>query len=163
MRNAKTKKRAISLWISLAALLVTAAMLVPFGMAWLADGTINSAEFEASVQGSYFERGDGSAEHPFVVARPIQLYYLAWLQDLGFFNEVTDGTISQFYFEIGPMNGATEPYPTELDMTGYVIPSIGTEQYPFVGNFNGNDFVISNLTFSESNAVSLLATSMVPL
>ena len=40
-------------------------------------------------------------------------------------------------------------------MTGWVLPPIGTAKYPFISNFNGNGWTISNLTttntYSEFN------------
>ena len=34
-------------------------------------------------------------------------------------------------------------------MSGYTLPPIGTEKYPFIGNFNGDGFAVTNLTVSN--------------
>ena len=65
-----------------------------------------------------------------------QLYNLAWLQYLGYFND------NAVYFYLS----------ADLDMTGWVLPPIGTTEYPFVGSFDGNGYTISNLTVSNRAA-----------
>ena len=99
-------------------------------------------------KGSYFESGDGkSAETAYVIAKPQQLYYFNWLQDLGYFNEDNDkdGNIDTVYFKLD--DSLQE---SGLDMTGFILPPAGSEKYPFVGNFNGNGVTISNLTISNN-------------
>ena len=102
------------------------------------------------VQDTYYESGTGDAaddpstpeiEGPYVITRPRHLYNLAWLQDLGFYNK-HDGSDDdhQFYFKLG----------ADIDMSRFsAIPPIGTEQNPFVGNFDGNGFTISGVTISN--------------
>lgn len=78
----------------------------------------------------------------FEIKYPVQLYYFAWLQYLGYFNvpETVEGeetgAVKQYYFYLS----------ADLDMTGWPLPPIGTSTYPFVGNFNGNGHTITNLT-----------------
>jgi len=44
----------------------------------------------------------------------------------------------------------------DLDMTDVTMESIGTETYPYIGNFDGNNHTISNLQISsEENAVGM--------
>lgn len=92
---------------------------------------------------NYFKSGDGSKDNPYIIANHVHMYNLAWLQDLGYFNEDSDndGVIDkQYYFEI------------EDDFTmpsDYIIPPIGTSKYPFLGNFNGNEKTITNLNISN--------------
>lgn len=139
-------------------LLLTSLMLVNFTFAWFADTRSSSFSATTSIQRSYFESGDGNApvdgwepatyneqgnlitgggiSGPFEIHRPIQLYYFAWLQQLGYFNKTNDnGEIKQYYFYLS----------NDLDMTNLVLPPIGSDSTPFVGNFNGNGHVISNL------------------
>lgn len=118
--------------------------------AWLAYTLTKEIGIIASTRESYFERGDGSSENPFIIARPIQMYYFAWLQDLGFFNKDDNGEISQVYFKIDYKNDETVFDTIEIDMDGYSIPPIGTPQYPFIGNFDGNNSVISNAIIDNS-------------
>ena len=107
--------------------------------------------------GAYFESGSGTYDNPFIISRPRHLYNLAWLQDMGAFNRqeidsegygvVVDGKpkIQQYYFKV-----KETLKDTGLDMNNQIIPPIGTEQFPFLGNFDGSDVVISNFTISNS-------------
>lgn len=94
------------------------------------------AKVDGSIRASYFESGDGSKEAPFEIAKPEQFYNLAWLQYLGKFNEAGEnGTIPTTYFYLS----------ADIDMAGYVLPPVGTEKYPFVGNFNGGGKTVTGL------------------
>ena len=112
-------------------------------LAWfIAENKIPDIDINGTSNGAYFAYGNGSAESPFGIATPRQLYNLSWLQYHGMFNEDknSDGVIDkQFYFELAE----------DLDMTGWELPPIGTEDNPFLGNFNGNSHIISNLTISN--------------
>ncbi len=91
--------------------------------------------------GSYFEDGDGSESDPYLIVSAKQLYYFAWLQDMGYFNEAdsTTGEIPTTYFKLGK----------DIDASGYVLPPCGIEKYPFLGNFDGNNHTVSNLTIAN--------------
>jgi hypothetical protein len=97
---------------------------------------------------AYFAGGDGSAANPFVINRPIHLYNLAWLQYLGIFNQTdSSNNIKQKHFVLA----------SDLDMTGWVLPPIGTSDNPFMGSFSGdpgdgsgNYYVVKNLTVDNS-------------
>ena len=98
---------------------------------------------EGVTNGAYFAYGNGkptTQENPddrvYGITVPRHLYNLAWLQYLGFFNKDSG---EQYYFELG----------NNIDMTGWTLPPIGTEDNPFIGNFNGNGYVVSNLTISN--------------
>lgn len=94
------------------------------------------AKVDGSIRASYFESGDGSQAHPFEIAKPEQFYNLAWLQYLGRFNEAGEnGTIPTTYFRLS----------ADIDMAGYVLPPVGTEKYPFVGNFDGEGKTVTGL------------------
>lgn len=94
------------------------------------------AKVDGSIRASYFESGDGSQAHPFEIAKPEQFYNLAWLQYLGRFNKAGEnGTIPTTYFRLS----------ADIDMKGYVLPPVGTEKYPFVGNFDGNGKTVTGL------------------
>lgn len=102
-------------------------------------------------KGVYFAYGNGTSESPFGISTPRHLYNLAWLQYNGDFNKDSnsDGVLDkQYYFEIDPnLEGS-------LDMTGWILPPIGTETYPFLGSFNGNNKTITNLTVSNPSSFS---------
>ena len=112
----------------------------------------SNKKIDGSTLGAYFAYGDGipSGSQPgthkvYGINKPRHLYNLAWLQYLGYFNKLDNNgeLVNQYYFEIDPnLEG-------ELDMTGWVLPPIGTPEHPFVGNFNGNGKIITNLTVSN--------------
>ena len=92
----------------------------------------------------YFAGGDGSAADPYVITKPIHLYNLAWLQNLGRFNELDDkGALKQFHFVLK----ADITMPDDL-----ILPPIGTAENPFVGTFTslGDVYTIKNLTVSNT-------------
>ena len=133
-------------------ILLCALFTLTTAVAWLSDSMNTKPAFIGTVHKSYFESGDGtSAEQyadgthgvddsgcAFEIKYPVQLYYFAWLQALGYFNQPDDGgsTIPTTYFYLS----------SDLDMTGWVLPQIGTSTYQFLGNFDGNGHTISNLT-----------------
>ena len=120
-----------------------------FSFAWFTNNNNITRDFSGETKGAYFASGDGSSEKPFIINKPIHLYNLSWLQYLGFFNEDkkdADGNTGkdnaidkQYYFKIS----------ADLDMNGWILPPIGTKTNPFVGNFDGGNYTISNLTISN--------------
>ena len=95
---------------------------------------------EGSVEDEYYASGLGTSQDPFVITKPRHLYNLAWLQYLGFYNKNSGPDNHQFYFRLGD----------NIDMSSFgALPPIGTELNPFVGNFDGRGYVISNLTVSN--------------
>lgn len=119
-------------------------------LSWFKEDTASPISVDGNIHGSYFESGDGTAANPFEIARPIQLYYLSWLQEMGYFNEaVLDENTGeyvlkqQYHFYLSK----------DIDMVdneeNYVIPPIGTIKYPFVGSFDGKGHVITDLTISN--------------
>lgn len=118
-----------------------------FTLTWFSNKNYIEKDITGSVSGAYFAYGDGkSKETAFGINEPRHLYNLAWLQYMGTFNkdEDDDGVVDQqYYFEI-------DPNISILNMSGWITPPIGTETYPFVGNFNGNNAVISGLTITSN-------------
>ena len=111
--------------------------------------TITPDEVTGSSDGAYYASGSGTKDDPYIINQPRHLYNLAWLQYLGAYNKDTgtDG-IDEVYFKVeGTTNSAGD---SVLDMDGWVLPPIGTEENPFVGNFNGNNTIIKNLTVSNT-------------
>lgn len=144
---------------------ITAQFIVPKVYAWFLNKNDRDLTITGSVRRTYFERGSGTASDPYVIARPLQLYYLAWLQDMGVFNQDldNDGTLDTFYFELGCMNGQDTDENMEIDMSGMTLPPIGTTTYPFVSSFNGNGRTISNLTVSNNeDALTDMPTNSIP-
>lgn len=141
-------KKILAIIISI---VITLGFIVPASLAWLNDSSFFDVSMDSYVHKSYFESGDGTAAthfgynegetqngKAFEIKYPVQLYYFAWLQYLGYFNQPNENSnsINQVYFWLSE----------DLDMTGWVLPPIGTSIYPFVGNFDGNGKRITNLT-----------------
>ncbi len=104
----------------------------------------DTADVTGYSDGAYYDYGSGTADDPYGIRTPRHLYNLAWLQYLGFYNKKTSDDQGvqkreQYYFELAG----------DVDMTGWTIPPIGTTTYPFIGEFNGNGYVISNATTSN--------------
>ncbi len=142
------KKRIIAAICIIGILLLLA---VPVGYAWLSDTLNTTPSITSYVHKSYFESGDGTSATQFAgsdlpsgegcayeIKYPVQLYYFAWLQAMGYFNVPKEGQteIEQVYFYLS----------ADLDMSDFVLPAIGTQTYPFVGNFDGNGHTITGLT-----------------
>lgn len=142
---------------------ITLALLFePLGLAWLSDnGMSSSANITSKVRSSYFESGDGTKDlkyeggniiaGPYEIAHPIQLYYFAWLQYLGYFNQDydNDGKIDTIYFRLSANIDMKDDDPETLEPYEYVLPPIGTIDNPFLGNFDGAGFTISDLTIEN--------------
>lgn len=136
--NLKTK-----IIISVLAVFLASLMTIPV-FAWMINKI--SFDYEGDFKGSsiiaYFAGGDGSPNDPYQITDPVHLYNLSWLQYLGIFNrdENGDGKIDQQYYFV--LNN-------DINMSGLVIPPIGTDDNPFIGNFNGQGHCISNATVSN--------------
>ena len=126
---------------------------VIFGtFAWFkASVTNDSYKVTGNSAGAFFAYGDG-VNRPYGITRARHLYNLAWLQYLGYFDDAGSGnTMNQYTFEISPNLKNESGEPTDvLDMSGWVLPPIGTAEHPFVGIFNGNNKEIANLTVSNA-------------
>lgn len=130
---------------NLISFLVVALSVVMFfsvaAFCWFAQSNGFSTNFKSSTATAYFAGGDGSRKEPYQITAPVHLYNLAWLQYLGYFN-----------LRNGFNNGRAQSYfklTADIDMRGYILPPIGTEKYPFIGNFNGDGFAVTNLTVSN--------------
>lgn len=141
------KKRSLKylfLIISLVSLGTFLTMFSNATLSWFMTKDQVSFNDEAFGKGlaNYFESGDGSEESPYVISNSTHFYNFAWLQYLGQFNkdEDGDGNIDQKYFKLK----------NDINMKGFILPPVGTEENPFVGNFNGQNYIINNLTVSNS-------------
>lgn len=130
---------------------LTATAVVTASVAWFKSGSFISldgsnggdAGLKAGTETFYYAGGSGTKLDPYIIANRTHLYNLAWLQYIGTYNTPT---IQQNYFEIQLPSGQTT-----LDMDGLTLPPIGTDTYPFLGNFDGNGYTISNLIISNDN------------
>ena len=121
-------------------------------LAWFYDKIVltPASDFSARSVMAYFAGGDGLTKATaYEIENSAHVYNLAWLQYLGVFNQDADedGNVDQQYYFV--LNN-------DIDMEGLVIPPIGTEENPFIGNFDGGghciyDFTVSNYMSSASN------------
>lgn len=110
--------------------------------------TLTPAILQGSTQGAYFGGGNGTADTPYLIKNQRHLYNLAWLQYLGEFNQTEKDPTAidkQYYFK---RDDSLKD--SGLDRKDLVLPPIGTESNPFLGNFDGNDVTINNLTVSNN-------------
>ena len=158
-KPAPTEKSRKPLLILGIAFLVGAGALSAASLAWFAapKTQVDSNSISGIGTASYFDGGDGSEGDPYQIRTAKQLYYFNWLQDLGYFNRYKKDTsgsdtteIDQTYFVLTD----------NIDASGFVLPPAGTKTYPFLGNFNGAGYTISNL--SISNSTSKLSQSGIP-
>lgn len=140
--NEKTIKKIIAAAL-VGVILAAGISTTAFSFSWFSNRNNVTRNIEGKTAGAYFARGRGTQDDPFVINRPIHLYNLAWLQDVGYF----DSKKTHFIIE------------KDLDMTGWTLPPIGNEAHPFIGELDGFDTVhgtnksavkISNLTISNS-------------
>lgn len=136
-------KKNTSVKILISTALLSTAVVVGTTLAWLAPtAQISNSKnpITGSVEDEYYASGIGTESDPFVITKPRHLYNLAWLQYLGFYNKSSGVDNHQFYFKLGD----------NVDMSAFsAIPPIGSELNPFVGNFDGNGYVVSNVTISN--------------
>ncbi|MCR5079307.1 MAG: hypothetical protein K6B65_05275 [Bacilli bacterium] len=117
----------------------TLAATISSTTAWfLQRATFDFGAVTASSVGAYFGGGNGSSGSPYIINNKNHVYNLAWLQYLNYFVD-DNGNPKQTYFRVD----------ANIDMGGLAIPPIGTSRYPFIGIFNGNKKVISNLTVTN--------------
>ena len=137
-------KKNTSIRIIISTALLSTAVAVGSSLAWFSPSAQMSNDQNpiiGSVEDEYYASGIGSESDPFVITKPRHLYNLAWLQYLGFYNKSSGVDNHQFFFVLGD----------NVDMSEFgPIPPIGTELNPFVGNFDGQGYVVSNVTISNT-------------
>ena len=149
-------KKKIAILTAICLLCIT--LFQTISLAWMSDNGMSSPiDITSNVHKAYFESGDGTKEikydesgdiiaGPFEIAHPVQLYYFAWLQYLGFLNvdNDEDGIIDTIYVRVSAdldMNYIDE----NGEQVQYVLPPIGTRNHPFLGNFDGEGHTITDL------------------
>lgn len=124
-------------WMAILTILCSIGITIAVSYAWF----LHDENVDPIAQGysgsAYFAYGDG-VNTPYGINTPRHLYNLAWL------------------CYVDPTNYANKKYEIDehlqgnLDMTGWVLPPIGTDANPFIGYFNGNGKTIKNLTTSNN-------------
>ena len=117
---------------------------------WFSRGELlNFRDDFGSAKASYFGGGDGSSEeNAYVISSSTHFYNLAWLQYLGYFNAAggaNNGRL-QSYFKLTKNIDMRE---LQRNGTVSALPPIGTEQYPFIGNFDGCGYKIDKVFVSN--------------
>ncbi len=144
--------------IALSALAIFTAGAATLGtFSWFyTESTVPNYYVNGNTSGAYFAYGTGTVDDPFGIRTPKHLSNLAWLQYNGYFSHTN-------FFNLNEEESADPnvPYPTvyfeldkNIDCSGWIIPPIGTVDNPFIGQFNGKGYVISNLTVSNQSSIS---------
>ncbi len=135
-------------------IVVCLVFVVTMSYAWFTESNTKKTTIDGSTPTAYYKSGDGTKDNPYVIARPVHLYNFAWLQYMGTYNKLdSDGNLIPTYFKI-ESDETDENGNAVLDMsnTNYsILPPIGTEANPFVGNFDGNNTIIKGLTTSSND------------
>lgn len=149
MNNPTDNKRIATTTVGIICLTIAVVLCCVATFAWF-DNSVGSLDFPTNFGGSsiaaYFNGGEGSKADPFQIDNPTNLYNLAWLQYLGYFN-----------LRSGLNNGRAQTYfklTSNIDMSevaSYLkaLPPIGTSEHPFIGQFDGNNKTVSKLNVSN--------------
>lgn len=118
-----------------------------YSLSWFDDSITIPKNYDGQSAGAYFAGGDGSGDNPYLITNKRHFYNLTWLQYLGYFNkdirkadETADNSIDTVYFSLN----------NNLDLEGLALPPLGSEKYPFVGYFSGNNHTIKNYTVTDN-------------
>jgi len=129
------------LLVSLTAFLTLVFSFIFISYAWIDNVFYLSGDALGRVRTSYtsyFAGGTGTDLDPFIIAEPEHLSNLAYLQNLGKFNN----EVSQYYFIVADSETGNS---IDIDFSTFgAIPPIGDHIYPFTGVFYGN---YSNLQY----------------
>lgn len=116
--------------------------IVTSSLAWFSTLFTFKSGITGSSISNYYAGGDGTLNNPFLIAEPRHLYNFTWLQNNGFYPNTT-------YFKLSNNIDMKGALPGLLSNETGAIPPIGTDQYPFYGNFDGNGKTIKNLWVSS--------------
>ncbi|MCR5786841.1 MAG: hypothetical protein K6G28_04000 [Acholeplasmatales bacterium] len=121
----------------------------------------DSNKIKLQANASYYAGGNGTKNNPYIISNGRHLYNFAWLQDLGYYDEDKDSDeslagIQPYYFKLGSNIDMSE-----LSYQGVQakLPPIGITQHPFVGNFDGAGYTISNLIVTTDFADVIIKPS----
>lgn len=149
MNNPTDNKRIATTTVGIICLTIAVVLCCVATFAWF-DNSVGALDFHTNFGGSsmaaYFNGGNGSQGTPYEIDNPTNLYNLAWLQYLGYFN-----------LRSGLNNGRAQTYfklTSNIDMSevaSYLkaLPPIGTSEHPFIGQFDGNNKTVSKLKVSN--------------
>ena len=138
---------ALSLFTAVATISSTAAWF-KYGSN-ISFGNGETVYLHAGTEAFYFGKGSGTADDPYQISSRNQLYNLAWLQYIGYFNLKRDANNNVIEPNVNLIEAPNFVLSADINMEGITLPPIGTEKYPFFGTFNGQGHTISNLTVSN--------------
>lgn len=138
-------KKTLCLLLAVLFTVTAAAALVGVTVAWLTDVYVQQFPTDfGSSDLAYFAGGKGTADEPYEISHAVHLYNLAWLQYLGYFNRnpALNNGLDQTWFKLTK----------DVSMAAFAsaLPPIGTEEYPFIGYFDGNGYTVSDITVSNT-------------
>lgn len=129
------------------------ALLMAFGLttfAWIDQSTRIPSDVIGKTRSAYFACGDGSEAFPFHIDRAVHFFNLSFLQNIGLFDDENPADENGVYhFKVAHCNGDR----VEIDFNAQnvidvfrTIQPIGTETFPFKGNFDGNTSLLKGYT-----------------
>lgn len=130
------KNKALKI-INLIVAALVCAFAIGYAFAWFPESRrTDDVDFNGSSGQTYFAGGSGTADEPFIINDKYHLYNLAWLQNTG---KLT----TKYYFELDGNLSIPE---------NFWLPPIGTDEYEFIGDFNGNGNTISGLQITTDKS-----------
>jgi hypothetical protein len=134
------KRRTVRI-VNLVLALVVALFVTGYTFAWFANSKNQTITFGAGSNDAYFAGGNGTEQDPYLIAEAQHMYNLAWLQNTGKLND------SKLFFALSG----------DVTMTtngkAVILPPIGNDDYPFIGEFDGKGYTISQLIISTNKNV----------
>lgn len=123
---------------SILVLLLTLMVIIAVSYSWsdqryLYNKSVVGKSEVAPIIYRYFAGGEGTESDPYTITEPQHFFNLAYLQGLGHFDS------QKYYFSLEndiDFNGVPSQYQS--------MPPIGIESHPFIGEFEGNFYTISN-------------------
>lgn len=116
--------------------------LMTSSLAWFVTMLSFNTDITGQSISNYYASGTGTQIDPYILKTPQHFYNLTWLQNNGYYSNKTYFKLDNDVDMAGSLTG--------LDgVTTGAIPPIGTDAYPFIGEFDGNGKTISNLWVSS--------------
>jgi len=107
----------------------------------------NASNNRLSANADYYHSGDGSKENPYTITEARHLYNLAWLQDLGYYDDESNLAYFRLDSDIDMSELTKDNVQSPIPPIG-ILSSDTTYAHPFIGNFDGNGYTINNLIIS---------------